>query len=312
MDKKTKKKHSLAKKETKKTEESAKEQNKEPKKDDKISFTPKVNPKSSQKYHSDIRDNIIKVLAKYNNLRAKQIYRLLNTKVSYQAVFKMIKTMIDEKIIDQENLSYKLNSGYINEMLKFVDELKFQDNNKYSQICDKLKDSHEIISLKFKKQIDLITFIFGFLDYCSTVYPGDYCLLHVSNLFGLFSLLPKSYESIKNISKNSKFFIVVKQDTKWNEAIVSLWRKLGINIKTGVNFGGKDCAVYRGVVLKIFIDDSKISELSELAKEVQRLSNVNVTEMIYNLYEKEIDFTLEISMDVKFSSSLKDRLLNWF
>jgi hypothetical protein len=263
-------------------------------------------------YNSDVRNGVIKVLAKYENLRAKQIYKLLNTNVSYQAAFKMIKSMVNENVLEADKLSYKLNSHFINDTLHFVEELKLNEKEKYASVCKKVKDKHETVTLKFNKQIELLNYIFGFLDYCSTIQPNDYCFLHVANLYGIFSFPHDTYQHLSNVTRNTKFYIVVKQDTKWNEAITDLWKKLGINIRTGLNFGGKDCAVYKTVVLKVSCDESKISEIAENARQVQQLSNVNIMEMIYNMYEKDIEFTLEISNDPKFAGQIKERILSEF
>jgi len=281
-------------------------------KDIKKEYNAEVKSEKKTIYNSDIRNGIIKVLAKYENLRAKQIYRILNTDVSYQAIFKMIKSMVTEKILDEDKLSYKLNTHYIDETIRFVDELKLNTKEKYALVCKKVRDKKETVTLKFHKQIELLNYVFGFLDYCATVQPQDYCMLHVANLYGIFSFPQQTCQNLSNITKNSKLYIVVKQDTKWNEAISNLWRRMGINIRTGVNFGGKDCAIYKTVVLKVSCDESHISELSEVARHVQQLSNVNIMEMIYNLYEKNIEFTLEISNDPKFASQMKDKILSEF
>lgn len=263
-------------------------------------------------YNSQIRNKIIKTLAKYKTLRAKEIYRILRLKVSYQAVFKMIKSMVDENILEQKKLEYSLNEKFIEETIEFVEELKLDEKEKYGSVCEKVKDKKETVTLKFHKQIELIKYIFGFLDYCSTIEPNDYCLFHISSLYGIFSLPKEIAKNIEHLSKNTKVYMIARQDTKWNEVVCDFFQKLGIHIKTGVNFGGKDTIIYKNVVLRIVCNEKDSEELFDMARRIYQESNINVTDFLYNLYDKEIEFTLEIFCDPKFASQMKDRFLDEF
>ncbi|MFA6088230.1 MAG: hypothetical protein WC755_00070 [Candidatus Woesearchaeota archaeon] len=263
-------------------------------------------------YQSEVRTRIIRLLAKHDNLKAKQMYRMLNLPVTYQAVFKMIKTMVDEKTLDQNKLSYSLNDDFVKDTVSFVEELKVNEKEKYSSVLSKVSDGKEKVVLNFKRQIDLLEFLLGFVEYQTSAAPNDYCLFHVNCLFGIFSFSPKLTEKLQNILSKSRVYIIVKQDTRWNDAIIQLWKRLTVNIKSGVNFGGKDVLVYKNIVCKVIYDETNAQELCEVARKVQQLSNINIMEMIYNLYENNINISLEISSDPKFASTLKDRFMGEF
>ena len=57
---------------------------------------------------------------------------------------------------------------------------------------------------------------------------------------------------------------------------------------------------------------SNIEDMTQISKEVQNNYDLNLNEIIYNLFEKDLTITVEISKDSKFSSQMKDKLLREF
>ena len=262
-------------------------------------------------YNSELRNRIIRLLAKYDSLRAKQIYALLDMSITYQAVFKMIKTMTLERMIVQEGFMYRLDPSFITEMISFVDELRLNEKDQYSSVIDAVERG-ETVSLDFTKQVDLLSYILGLVDALSKRYPKEACFVHTAHLFGLFALPAKVYDVLKSWVGRMPVYIVVKQKTHWNDAISLLWQRLSVQIKTGINFGGKDTFVYKHFVMRITYDNAQIEEVLDVAKRVQQMSNVNVSEMLYYLYEKQLSLQLEIVKDAKGAQQLREKMLKEF
>lgn len=262
-------------------------------------------------YMSNIRNKIIHLLAKHDHLRAKKIYHLLGLDVSYQAVFKMIKQMVTEEILDKNGLDYFLNPNYINEMIQFVDELNLNEKDQYFSIYNKVMEG-EVVEEIFQKRVDMFEFISSFLNYMSVKKPHKYTLIHANNIFCLLNSTQKTHDNVKSLVDNSNVYVVIKQNSEWADAVSKIWKRLRLNIKTGINFGGKDTYVYDNIVMRVVTEGDGVDELKELARNTQKMSGLNVTELLYNVFEKNVRIKLEIAKDTRAANQLREKMLHEF
>ncbi len=85
-----------------------------------------------QKKQADTRDHIVSILMENWPLTTKTIYTLLTKRhgqsLTYQAVHKTVKQLLQQGIVVQHNKKYYLNSEWIQQVKKFVNnfEEKYQ------------------------------------------------------------------------------------------------------------------------------------------------------------------------------------------
>ena len=96
----------------------------------------------------NVRESIIAVLSREFPLSIKKIYNKVKKEygldVTYQAVFKLVKEMVDDKVIEKDNSEYKLNMNWIKQLedeitvikSKYVGENKKSENSMQDRIND--------------------------------------------------------------------------------------------------------------------------------------------------------------------------------
>lgn len=106
-----------------------------------------------------MRNKIIEILSESWPLTAKQTYNKLQRNyavtVSYQAVHKQLKQMIEEKMILKDGKNISLNSAWIENKKNFFENLGKSLNKKDS------KKEVTAVLLSFEKFIDVARFVLG-------------------------------------------------------------------------------------------------------------------------------------------------------
>jgi len=110
-----------------------------------------------------VKDRVITILSEEYPLTTMQLYlkikRNYNLSVTYQAVRKAIESLMDKKILEREEKSYKINKQWIFETKSFFDSLllKYEEGRKFLKISPEFnKDNYSIYT--FNTLLDLDNF----------------------------------------------------------------------------------------------------------------------------------------------------------
>lgn len=265
-------------------------------------------------YSSVVRNKIIEVLASRNSLRAKEIYNKLKLDISYQAAVKMIKTMVDEAILDKEGLDYRLNKDFVIETISFAKTLEKNYVHQYYDTYNKITKDKEIVEVKFTKIVEIYEYIFGFLNYVASGSDKKEPLVaHVRNMFGFFCFSPDTQAHFKDLIDKTNLYVVVKTKNEWNNTISKLWQKLGARVICGLNFGGKDTICFNDIIIQISVEDTEMmEELNEFTNELDKLSGLNMNQIIHFMHERDTVIKVRILTDYKVANFLRKNTLKEF
>jgi predicted transcriptional regulator len=108
-----------------------------------------------QKKQADTRDHIVSILMENWPLTTKTIYSLLTKRhgqsLTYQAVHKTVKQLLQQGIVVHYNKKYYLNSEWIQQVKKFV--LNFEENYQKLAVAKDFAQEEKILQTLDKEEI---------------------------------------------------------------------------------------------------------------------------------------------------------------
>ncbi|MBN1941476.1 MAG: hypothetical protein JW772_04820 [Candidatus Diapherotrites archaeon] len=107
-----------------------------------------------QKKQADTRDRIVSILTEYWPLTTKSIYAIITRQgqdITYQAVHKNIKQLLEQGIVVQHKRKYYLNAQWVEEIKKFV--LGFEQNYANPNKENELTKEEKIMQALDKEEI---------------------------------------------------------------------------------------------------------------------------------------------------------------
>ncbi len=88
---------------------------------------PEIDMPGKKSTESKTKDIIISILIRDHPLTSRKLHRALKAEyqymVTYQAVHKAVKLLLEQKVLKMEGKGYSINEAWIENVTKFVDEL---------------------------------------------------------------------------------------------------------------------------------------------------------------------------------------------
>lgn len=231
---------------------------------------------------------IISLLGKQFPLTLKQIFdeiKITRT-LSYQALHKGIKELVDEGIVDKIEKQYFLNKNWVREQTK---SYSYYYSNYFSSVYNPKQ-----IDASSRIQVFRFTSVKEFLDFLIDSYVRDQMdqedhNIHISvrriSPFIPHSLLP----FIKKLCKQKKIHVLCRSDTAIDRAVAKFYKSLGVNIRTGAVIPHYNNVCFGDLVFQYFFFFNeayrkKLNSFSQRMKGKSGLSLLRITSDI--LYRK--------------------------
>ena len=262
----------------------------------------------------NLKQEIIEVVAKNNNLTPIKIHNILKRKSyskSYQNTHKTLKKMIDESIIVKINNEYKLNNEWVNSQIKKLESYTKNTTSTKKKIYndDKLK----IYRFNYLSELNnfWIEFILNQINENDTI---SEIFWEGPNCWWLFSdvLSEEKYLSILS-NKNIEAYFLIKINNKLNE----IAKKFYMNKKTFscIVEDSNNIYVHRGIVGEHIFE---IEYLPEINDKLDKIYSSNCQEVflneINNVVKNKTKLTLKIIKDKElarlYSKNIKSNFMS--
>jgi len=254
------------------------------------------------KENSSTKDKIISILAANPALNTKKIFNLIKKQyalnVTYQAIHKTLKQLLNEKVLYCENKRYYLDENWIKQLKHFVNKCSQKSNLKDTPIIyNKISDEMETIEAINLSAAEELYFKFR-EEYFQNIskYPEEERILcnHAPHMYIALMSPAEEYEFMDRLLKHkTKLYCLCKGNTIVDEWIKKFYNSKKGNpykVKTGANCSSiNEVWLYPDKLIEVFFSEKFWKFYNNLYEGIERIGNINYSDIIEKLRTLETE-----------------------
>ncbi|MBI2675431.1 MAG: hypothetical protein HYX24_03165 [Candidatus Aenigmarchaeota archaeon] len=264
---------------------------------------------------ANVKDAVINILAADWPLTAKSIYHKVRQKgleVSYQAVHKVLKELMEEQVLEKENHEYKLDLGWIREVKEFGSRLENCYTDKSKPPVEKLFTG-EITSVTFENLFEFFDFMIEFF----TRFAGSNTLYSQWRHFWWpFAFSGERYKAFVRMVKAFKDgYLVCRGDTTADRMIFDFYTS---HNRKGYGKFGVDCAsecdsfVCADYVAQVFFDKDLQKKIDILYQKIEKIEPKAIKHFSEALFFEKTKIILLLNKSPELAEKIKIDTLKHF
>lgn len=266
------------------------------------------------------KDQILNILSYDWPLSIRRIYYFLKKRysrnVTYQAVYKAINQMLQEKILVKTKEGYQLNLGWVKEIHNQTEIIRVNYFSKqHAALFDNTSDSEAIRVFIFKTLFDVEKYLY-YLQKNYVLKSKNkeiICVYHAHEWRPLFYLRAE-YNWVKQLSKlGHRVFTLCSGNSVIDKWAADFYRSIGGNIELGERCTETcEMMVFSDLVIQVYIPLELRESLDKEIRKIKSLKGVNHSLLIKNIFEKETEIKIVINKDETLASQIKKQTLAKF
>jgi HAD superfamily hydrolase (TIGR01490 family) len=265
------------------------------------------------------KDIVITILASEYPLTAKKVYNKIKKdyglNISYQAAYKAITELAEQKILIKNGLEYSLNNAWIEDIENFVDKIKKSYSTGVKPNLFGLSE--------FKQEGETQTYVFDSLEEAEAYRKGlqvaffssgkglIYCG-QSSHIRSPLFLSEKSFKVLSLVgSSDSKAFLISRGNSPIDRWCANFYRSKKVQVKLGI----KDCIAGIIVMGDKIIQQYIPKQLEEPLDEVYSMSNIesiDVQDIFQKIYRKKAKIKMTITKNEMLAKQIQANILSYF
>jgi len=269
-----------------------------------------------------LKDSIITLLVSEWPLSARKIYNHVKKEgknMSYQAVYKALNELAEQKILVKNDLEYSLNKEWVNQIGDFIDKIKKvysagapnlfgltsfkQEGEMQTYIFDCLARAEDyrkqlqmdyFKSMKDKKQSEKV-------PYCGQSKHLKSPLVYSEKSLGMLNLIKDS---------GVKCYIIVAGDTPIDKWCADFYRLgSGMRVRTGIKCAEKcDTMIIGDIVTQLYIPQ-EIHEYRDKVYQSNDVDQINLSELYHRIYELKVPVKFIVFRNPEIAGELRKQIM---
>ena len=256
------------------------------------------------------KDTIITILSREWPLSAKELYNRVKrenrvTSVSYQAVHKTIKQLLEQHILEKNNEGYLINKVWIEKTKEFSENLSRIYQTKQNQGS----------KLVFNTLYDTDKFLTNIMVQ-NAPKEGEkpFLGLHWNHFWIPLFLSIEEYNIIKENMPKFDVYALSKGDTVIDKWCAKFWEdKKCKKLKTGINCAEiADILIFKDTVIEVFYSQEIKKELDKFYEETKSIDDLDIKHLFENVFQKKTKINVVIHQNKELAEQLKGQTLSYF
>ena len=266
-----------------------------------------------------VKDCIISILSNEWPLTGKKIYNIIRKQyelpVTYQAVHKTLKKLIEDEVLVKTGKDYKLNEEWIQQLKEFGSKLETSYSNKQEIPSAESIFSKQYTSFSVSTVTDLYGFIIDVLDYtkrnnikevvANTFHPWNPMLTTESQL-----------RIVKDFINKVNFYGIAKYSMPMDKALKTFYEKTGskIKIKLGIPDCVSDCEtmVIEDRIFQFYYPKELVNNINSIYSRLSSLNDIDFVELHKNFYFKKSRINVLVNKNQEIADSIRNDTLKYF
>lgn len=271
---------------------------------------PEINHKPA-----NTKDAVISILTTDWPLSLRQIFYNIKKSYgyssSYQAVYKAVKELLQEKVLTSKDKKYELNIDWVKKLQSFTDivETNYYAKERMHKLSGIKESGHkeDIIILNFESIFDAEKYLYYFMKAELMKINNDTICHLANNEWRPLCYLRAEYNYYKRlISRGHKFYSLCYGSSLTEQECVKLYKKFGVNFKLVKEKFTNDILVFSDYFINIYIPE----ELQIKMKSY--LENKETIKLLNEVLDKKASIRVIITKDKSLASELKNQTLRKF
>ena len=240
------------------------------------------------------------ILIEESPLTIKQIHSRIKTEskkpVSYQAVHKTIKELLEEESVLNIDKKYQLNPEWIIKGRKHFENL---EERLYKERFAKYKE--------FNCLYDCYRYILEFgHDISIKAGAKEPAVLHLEHMYSILTISKEEYQMFETVFRKMDCYIACKNNTTLDNAMATFYRLGGMKIKLGAPINGDmDTLVIDGKIIQVLFPKKLKKELDTIYSKAT-VYNILQKNFFHYLYKN----TPTIKVFIQENQALSDELIS--
>ena len=265
------------------------------------------------------RDLVIEILSKDWPLSPKSIYNRVKKQnlkqITYQAVFKVIKKMQEEAILDKNGGKYSIDLSWIAQSKEFFDQI---ESTYTGGLSDKIPfinaHMHDYVKYSFDTAHDLAVFLATY--YLN--YPNPNNEPAAFRMFTVYTQIGQPKSNIENISRFAKkndCYVICRHKTLYDRFMAKAYKKIGkFKFILGADCSDEtDYMVIGDYCARIFFPSDLKKMINKFRDESKHLSVFNLKRLLDIMYKKTSAPTnLIIERDTEIAKQIRESIMKYF
>ncbi len=263
-----------------------------------------------------VKNLIISILSKEWPLSAKKIYNKIKKEgknVSYQAVFKSLKSLNKQNILSKLDYKYSLNKEWLKDTSNFYEEISNSyHSNEKNMVSRALTKNHVVFKFdNYYKYLSAVAIVGPALAFLTKMDKG--------RGYGEFSQLPwpfatgeKEERMVKKLFASTKnIYIICRNKNKTNELIYKYYKTMNKNIYVKFN---KNCAqdgdiyVVGNYVFKIILEEKFSVSMNKIYGNLSNKKDIDFNSLYTNLFRTKTKIIAIGTRNSEYANTIKERI----
>jgi hypothetical protein len=266
------------------------------------------------------KDRIVNILSYDWPLNVKRIYFFLKKrygcKTTYQAVYKAVKEMLTNQILEKTKEGYKLNLGWVKDVHNQTEIIRVNYfSEQHAAIFDKNEGSEAIRAFIFKTWFDVEKYLYYLQKnyILNTKEKQTICIHHAHEWRPLFYLRAE-YNWIKKLrASRHSLFTLCSGDSVIDRWSAVFYNKIGSRIKINKKISEvPEIIAFGDLVIQTYIPFELRDKLDKYLKKIKKIEEIDYLFLIKEVFEKEAEIKVIINKDKILASQIKNQTLSEF
>ncbi len=240
------------------------------------------------------KDQIINILTRRYPLKTKAIYSSIRkeyaSSVSYQAVHKLLKELVDGGVLSKENLSYKIDPEWLKKVSNFLNfvEQSYKNQRPLVPGPSRVDKIGEITLMEFGSLADMDIFFMDYEEKFHRKEKNSIVVWAAKHYHWPLAYSKKMFDvqETKEEKKNSyKIFGSSSQLDEWS---MKFYKQLGVNVIFDKNATQReDIAVYGNEIVEIRYSEELVAAMDNFFKKNKEFERIDLTGFFKNILNKK-------------------------
>jgi len=255
------------------------------------------------------KDLVFRVLFEEWPLSAKEIYskveKLSSKEISYQAVHKLLLSLVDEKVVVKVDGKYLLNQGWVERNLLAL-----------SKLLENLKAGSKVFGFEQKFIFDTVYDVDKFLiKFCSDTHlqKEDEVILVWEHFWIPLFFSKEIYREMKKVILGSNFYCVTSNNSPVDKWCADFWKNAGVKERVNVKINlGNSLAIFKDIIIQIFYPYEIRKALDEVYESTNNPSKLDIDNLFESIFEKKTRIPVLISKNQIVADELRKQVKGCF
>lgn len=268
--------------------------------------------------NKNTKDQIITVLVRNYPLTTRKIHNQIKkqfaSSVSYQAVHKTLKELLNQGILIREERNYEINPSWVEKLGLFLKDIKisYKSSKGFDEI-KKVEVKDNIKFLTFENLASFDKFLFEYEEEFHSKNKKKIVCWQAAHYYWPIAYSKTMFDVQKSKNSRKSSYKIFLNNTPLDIWAASYYKKLGVFVKIKeVVQSNYSIAVYGDEIMEIDISANIRQNLDNLFKKTKSFSDIDLTSFFKNLLEKPGVVKVKLQKSAFLAETVRSQILSIF